>query len=139
VPRYDLDVPDSNLEIVRRAVQAIIEGNWRDALADLDTGVELDQSRPSGVYRGRSGVQEAIERWSEVWVERRVQAEEFIDAGDQIVVVTHEYAKSPRTGVALNRRIAEVWTLDGGKVVAIRTYPGRDAALEAVGVAGKPG
>jgi len=130
-------VPDSNLEIVRRSVQAIIEGNWRDALADLDTGVELDQSRPSGVYRGRSGVQEAIERWSEVWVDRQVTAEEFIDAGDQIVVVTHEYAKSARTGMALDRRITEVWTLRGGKVVAIRTYPGRDEALVAAGVAGE--
>ena len=120
-------------------MQAIIAGNWRAALADLDTGVELDQSRPSGVYRGRAGVREAIERWSEVWVDRRVQAEEFIDAGDQIVVVTHEYAKSARTGVALDRRITEVWTLEGGKVVAIQTYPGRDAALEAVGVADERG
>ena len=126
-------MPDSNLEIVRRAVQAIIAGNWRAALAELDTGVELDQSRPSGVYRGRAGVQEAIERWSEVWVDRCVQAEEFIDAGDQIVVVTHEHAKSARTGVELDRRVTEVWTLCGGKVVEIRSYRGRDEALAAVG------
>jgi uncharacterized protein len=132
VARYDLSVSDGNLEIVRRAVQAAIDGNWQSALADLDTRVELDQPRPSGVYRGPSGVREAMERWSEMWSDRRLELEELIDAGDQIVVITHEYAKSPRTGMALDRCITEVWRLRGGKVVVIETYRDRDEALAAV-------
>jgi ketosteroid isomerase-like protein len=135
VARYDQSVSAGNLDIVRRAVQAAIEGNWQSALADLDTGVELDQPRPSGVYRGRAGVQEAMERWSAAWSERHVELEELIDAGDQIVVITHEYARSARTGMPLDRCIAEVWTLRGGKVVAIDTFRDRAAALAAVGAA----
>lgn len=121
-----------NLEIVRRAVQAVIDGDWPRALAALDPGVELDQSRPSGIYYGPSGVQEAMQRWSEAWVDRRVEPEEFIDAGDQIVVVAREYATSARTRMELDRYITEVWTLRGGKVVEIRGYRDRDEALAAV-------
>ena len=75
-----------------------------------------------------------MQRWSEVWVDRRVEAEEFIDAGEQIVVITHEYAKSDRTGMALDRRIAEVWTLRDGKVVVIQDYRDRNEALAATGL-----
>ena len=123
---------ESNLEIVRRTVQAVIDGEWSRALEALDPRVELDEPRPSGVYRGRSGVQEAVRRWSEVWVEDRVQPEELIDAGDQIVVIAHEYARSPRSEMPLDRRIAQVWTLSDGLVVAIREYGDRDEALAAV-------
>jgi ketosteroid isomerase-like protein len=130
-------VSEGNLEIVRRSVLAAIEGDWERALADLDPEVELDHSRPSGVYRGRSGVREAVKRWSEAWVDRRVEAEEFIDAGDRIVVITHEYAKAARTGMALDRCIAEVWTLHAGKIVEIRDYRDRDEALAAAGLAEK--
>jgi uncharacterized protein len=126
-------VSGGNVEIVRSAVEAALAGNWRAALADLDTGVELDQSRPSGVYRGRSGVREAIERWSAAWPDRRVELEELIDAGDQVVVITHEYAKSVYTGISLDRAVAEVWTLRDGRVVSILEYRDRDEALAAVG------
>jgi ketosteroid isomerase-like protein len=125
----------SNLQIVERSVRAAIAGDFQRVTADLDTQVELDQPRPSGVYHGRSGVAEAMQRWSEMWVDRRVEAEEFIDAGSQVVVITHEYAKSERTGMALERRVADVWTLRGGKVVTIESYPDRAQALVAVGLA----
>jgi ketosteroid isomerase-like protein len=127
-------MPESNLEIVRRSVQAAIDRDWHAALEAFDTSVELRSRRPSGLYRRRSGVWRAMQRWSEVWVDRRVEAEEFIDAGEQIVVITHEYAKSDRTGMALDRRIAEVWTLRDGKVVVIQDYPDRDEALAATGL-----
>ena len=131
--RYDHSVSAGNVEIVRQAVQAAIDGDWKRAVSDLDTAVELDQPRPTGIYYGRSGVQEAMERWSEAWSERRVELEELIDAGEQVVVITHEYATSVRTGVTLDRSIAEVWTLRAGRVVAIDGYSDRDTALAAAG------
>ncbi len=115
-------------------MRAVIAEDWPRVLAALDSNVELHQSRPSGVYRGLSGVQEAMQRWTEVWVDRRIETEEFFEAGDQIVVVAHEYAKSPRTGMALDRRITQVWTLRDGNVVCIKDYRDRDEALAAAGL-----
>jgi ketosteroid isomerase-like protein len=125
---------ETNLQIVQRSVEAAIKGDWQRLRAALDSGVELDQNRPSGVYRGFGGVQESMQRWSEAWEDRRVEAEEFIDAGDHVVVIVHEYVKSARTGMALDRRLAEVWTLRDGKVVGIRNYRDRDEALAAAGL-----
>jgi ketosteroid isomerase-like protein len=129
-------VSDANVEIVRRAVQAAIAGDWTQALADLDTGVELDQSRPTGIYRGHSGVRQAMQRWSEAWEERRVELQELIDAGDQVVVVTHEYATAAHTGISLDRCVAEVWTVRGGRVIAIHEFRDRDEALAAARATG---
>jgi ketosteroid isomerase-like protein len=75
---------------------------------------------------------EAMRRWSEVWVDRRVEPEEFIAVGDQVIVIARAYAKLARTGMALDRQITEVWTLRGGRVVEIRGYRDREEALAAV-------
>src|SRR5205085_9635147 len=112
---YDSLVSAENLEIVRRTVKAVGEGDLQSAFENLDAAIELDQSRPTGIYKGLDGLQEAICRWSEVWTEKHVEAEEFIDAGDEIVAITHEYARSVRTGMALDRSVVEVSTLRGAK------------------------
>jgi ketosteroid isomerase-like protein len=127
-------VSASNVEIVERSVRAAIAGDWRRALNDLDTQVELDQPRPTGVYHGRAGVEEAMQRWSDAWVDRRVELEELIDVGDRVVVITHEHARSERTGLELDRRMTDVWTLRDGKVMTIESFPTRDQALAAVGL-----
>jgi ketosteroid isomerase-like protein len=124
----------ANLDIVRRSVQAVIDGNWPQALESLDADVHWDHSRPSGVYTGKSGVQEALERWSEAWEDRSVEAEEFIDAGDQVVVVLRESVKSARSDMTLGRQVIEVWTLREGLVVRIQGYRYRSEALQAVGI-----
>jgi ketosteroid isomerase-like protein len=131
-------MPESNLDIVRRSVRAVIDKDWPQALAALDSGVRWDNRRPSGVYTGKSGVQEALERWSEAWEDRAVKAEEFIDRGDQIVVVMREFVKSSRSAVTLDRQVAEVWTLRDGLVVRIQGYRNRSEALAAVGIDESP-
>jgi ketosteroid isomerase-like protein len=126
---------EANLEIVRRSVQGVIERNWPLALEALDPGIEFDQRRPSGVYTGKSGVMEAFARWSEAWEDRSVEAEEFIDGGDHIVVVMRESVKSARTTVTMGRTTVEVWTLRDGLVVRIQGYRDKSEALRAAGIA----
>ncbi|MDX6669331.1 MAG: uncharacterized protein QOK04_2711 [Solirubrobacteraceae bacterium] len=125
---------ESNLDIVRRSVQAVIDKDWPQALEALDSGVQWDHRRPSGVYTGKSGVRKAVERWSEAWEDRSIEAEEFIDAGDQIVVVLRESVKSARTEMKLGRQVVEVWTLNEGRVVRIQGYRDRSEALLAAGI-----
>jgi hypothetical protein len=133
------EVTGANLEIVRRAAEAAIKKKWTMAMAALDPSIELDQARPTGAYHGVSGVKSAVTRWSEVWTDHRVEIEELIDAGDEIIVIAHEYASTARTGTPMDRRLFQVWTLEDSRVVSIREYSSRNEALIAAGLPGSGG
>ena len=82
-------------------------------------------------------VREFEEEDLEAWEERRLEAEEFIDAGDDVVVLLHEYRRGRGSGVGLEIDTAVVVAVSGGRVVRIQGYMDRHAALEAPGLRGK--
>jgi ketosteroid isomerase-like protein len=126
-------VSEANVEIVANAIQGSIDGDWPRAMEPLDEGVRVYPSRPTGVFKGPVGVKQAGLRWREMWTDSRIEIEELIDVGDQVIAVTHEHATSPRWGTAFERQVVQVWTLRDGKVMEIRDYADREEALAATG------
>ena len=62
------------------------------------------------------------------------EAEEFIDVGDSVIVVSRGRGRSKRGGPDVEHRNAEVWTLRDGKVVRMTGFESRAKALEAAGL-----
>ena len=60
---------------------------------------------------------------------------EVRDLGDRIVVVFIVRGRGTGSGVTLEQSLAQVVTLDQGKVIEIREYFSREEALAAVGLA----
>ena len=60
--------------------------------------------------------------------------EEWIDAGDEVIAVMHIRARGRRSGVPVERREWDVWTLRDGKLWRLRIYATKSEALEAVGL-----
>ena len=128
-----------NVETVREAFEAFLAGDREDAAHLVDPEVEfhgtvggLDEGR---IARGQSEIDQIFEAEDlEAWEERRLEAEEFIDAGDDVVVLLHEYRRGRGSGVELESKTAVVVAVSGGRVVRIQGYMDRDAALEAVGL-----
>jgi ketosteroid isomerase-like protein len=60
-------------------------------------------------------------------------ADEFIEAGDRVVVLMRLHARS-RLGSELEQRVAGVWTMRDGKATAVRYYMDRDEALADAGL-----
>jgi ketosteroid isomerase-like protein len=128
-----------NVEVVRGAFESLLEGD-RDKTAQLvDPKVEfhgtvggLEEGR---VVRGLAQIVQEFEgRDLEAWDERRLEAEEFIDAGDDVVVLLHEYRRGRGSGVELEIDTAVVVAVSGRRVVRIQGYMDRHAALEAAGL-----
>jgi len=84
-------------------------------------------------FRGLEGLGAGWRNWLEAWDRYEIEAEEFIDAGDQVVVFTRVRARTHRDGVEMEHAPAAVWTLCDGVVQRIEFYLERDAALAAVG------
>jgi ketosteroid isomerase-like protein len=59
--------------------------------------------------------------------------ERFWDAGESVVVDLRLTAKGRTTEIPVEQRIAQVWTVRGGKARAARTYESVSEALAAAG------
>jgi ketosteroid isomerase-like protein len=126
-----------NVEILRALYGPWARGDFH-ASADQVAGfewVQLTGAVEPGSHRGAEA-QRALGRIFEVYENFRVEAEEYIDAEDKVVVVARCYGKARGSGMQLDEQFAFVWTVRDSKPVRMEQYPSRREALEAVGLEG---
>ena len=128
-----------NVEIVRRVYESLERRDW-DGMADLfDPEVE-QHGTVGGVEEGNvaRGFREVRQLWQkeddEIWDEHRLEPQELIDAGDQVVVFQREYQRGKSSGIELVVETASIFDLRGGRIVRLQGYMDRAKALEAVGL-----
>jgi ketosteroid isomerase-like protein len=90
-------------------------------------------TRPS-TFHGLQGFAESWRDWLEPWESYYIEAEEFIDAGEEVVSLTRVLAQTTRDAVAVEHRPAAVWSVREGKIVRVRFYLERKEALEVAGL-----
>jgi ketosteroid isomerase-like protein len=128
-----------NVEIVREAFESFLGGDEEKTAQLLDPEVEFHGTvgglQEGQIAHGQSEIDQTFESEDlEAWEERRLEPEEFIDAGDDVVVLLHEYRRGKGSGVELETETAVVVAVSGGRVVRIQGYKDRGAALEAAGL-----
>jgi ketosteroid isomerase-like protein len=128
-----------NVEIVREAFESFLGGNQEMTAQLVDPEVEFHGTvgglQEGQIAHGQSEIDQTFESEDlEAWEERRLEAEEFIDAGDAVVVLLHEYRRGKGSGIELETETAVVVAVSQGRVVRIQGYMDREAALEAVGL-----
>jgi ketosteroid isomerase-like protein len=128
-----------NVEIVRAAFEAFLEGDQEKTAQLVDPALEFHGTigglQEGQIAHGQSQIDQTFESEDlEAWEERRLEPEEFIDAGDDVVVLLHEYRRGKGSGVELETETAVVVTVSGGRVARIQGYMDREAALAAVGL-----
>jgi ketosteroid isomerase-like protein len=125
-----------NVEIVRATIDAWNRGDWDATLKDATPSFEFDFSRAMGPGRGvyrLDQLGEYFRQFTEAWESLRLEADEIIEAGEQVVTPNTLYARG-RDGIELQAHSAWVWTIRDGKVAHLCFYQGRQEALEAVGL-----
>jgi ketosteroid isomerase-like protein len=124
-----------NVEVIERATRHFMETGEPD-WGPLDPTIELhDHDTPDqDVYRGHAGVARWLEDWGAAWAEWTIEPEDYIDAGDYVVLVIRLNAKGRRSGAEIDRRDALLYTFRDAKIVRIDYYNSREQALEAVGL-----
>jgi ketosteroid isomerase-like protein len=89
----------------------------------------------AGRYFGEAALRERVESYMEVGWDGQYPVEEYLDAGEEVVVVWRVRGQSAHGGgVPLDRTFVHVCLFEGGKVRRIRQYLSRAEALEAVGL-----
>jgi ketosteroid isomerase-like protein len=69
--------------------------------------------------------------WPAFWDAYSLEAREFIDAGERVVVVLHERARSRPGFAEVEDEFAHVWTIRGRKVTQVELYSDKSEASRA--------
>ena len=128
---------EENVETVRRAYAALEDGGVEAVIEVLDPEIvweDLDALPGAATYRGHDGFREAFRRFYEAWGDLSFTPEEFIDAGD-VVVVAHRWRGAGKSsGTPVDTIVWNVVTLRDGKITRRRAFQDREEALAAAGI-----
>jgi ketosteroid isomerase-like protein len=126
---------DAGVELVREINEALNRGDIDGMLARMDPDFEwrpLEASPVARVYRGREQVRRYVEDWLGTFESLRLDLEDSTEIADRVVAVVRGHGRGRASGVELQTRFCQVWTLRCGAAVAMDEYPTREQALASV-------
>jgi ketosteroid isomerase-like protein len=123
-----------NVELVGRMYDAFLAGDLPAMLAGLDPEIEWRSIEDTENRHGHTGVAESIVAWLGMWEQHELEAEEYVDAGQQVVVTTRLRGRGRLSGAVVEDQYFAVWTLREGQAIAYREYTSLPEALEAAGL-----
>jgi uncharacterized protein len=117
----------TNLQIVERSYASFSRGDLDAVLADLDPSIQWHQAQGlphGGLYHGvdevRRNIFEPLD--AEWWSEFAADPEEFIDAGEQVVVLGRYRGTAKASGKELDVPFVHVWTLRDARAIRFRQF-----------------
>ena len=125
-----------NVEIVRRGYEVFDRGEltlsgWDPECEIVPAMIGAGESR---VYRGHAGLRRYYDDLSWTFSEVRVESREYIDLGDQVLVLYRLRVRGHDSGVVLDQPGAALYELRDHKIVHCRSYLSQAEGLEAVGL-----
>jgi ketosteroid isomerase-like protein len=125
-----------NIEVVRAALLAFDRsdvlrgGHWAE---DCEF-VSITAGQIEGAtYRGHEGLRGYEEDRLDAWDELRFEPDEFIDAGERVVVVGLLTGRGRGSGVRVDQRVAVAFELRARKIVRAHAYADVEQARETIG------
>ena len=102
------------------------------ALYDEDVAWDMTRSQVPGmgVYHGHAGVRQFFQEWLGTFEEFYARPQEFVDAGDHVVVQVRQGGRGKGSGVDVEMPVYwhSFW-LRNGKVVRVVVHRDRDEAM----------
>ena len=118
------------VEIVRRFLDVV---DVDEALTYADPGIVWNpiEELPT---QGHDAVRASLAHWKAEWDDYRLMPEEFVDMGDRVVVTVRLGGRGRGSGVEIDARFYDVYTLRDNKIVRMDQFKERSEALAAAGL-----
>ena len=129
---------EENVEIVRQYFPAY-DRSGMDGLAefwhpDITWRAAEGALDDVGLMEGPDAIRDHLRQWEETFAEGRMEVEELIEAGDQVVALVRGIGRMKDSNAEIDIRYAIVFTIRDGKIATGREYFTREEALEAAGL-----
>ncbi|HEX2396727.1 MAG TPA: nuclear transport factor 2 family protein [Solirubrobacteraceae bacterium] len=133
-------MPESrDVRRLRRGYEAFNRGDLDTVLRSVSPDVEIrdrEEIPDPGVYRGLKAAREVLVRNTAEFEGYRIEPEEFIEAGEHIVVVARQSGRGRTSGAEVAGTIVHSWHVRDGRVLGMRAFSAREQALAALGASG---
>ena len=130
---------EENVNIMRQGYDAFNRGDIDAVMDIMDPEIEWQEPDVEGLpdrgtHHGSQAVaNDVFGSVAEHWDEFQVVAEEFLDAGDRVIVLGYFRARGKATGRTVEAPYAHVWTLRDSKAVHFRNYMDTATFLQSLG------
>ena len=118
-----------NVDVVRRFLALEID----EALDYADPGIVWNPVEEASA-QGHQAVRASSDRWKSEWDDYELVPEEFADMGDRVVATVRLRGRGRGSGIEIDARFYDVYTLRDRKIVRMDQFTQRSEALEAAGV-----
>jgi ketosteroid isomerase-like protein len=125
----------AGVELVRGIMDALNRGDVDGMLARMHPDFEwrpLESSPVARLYRGREQVRRYVEDWLSTFDSLRLDLQDPTEVGDRVLAVVHGRGRGRASGVELDTRFCQVWTLRRGTAVRMEEYATREQGLAAL-------
>ena len=125
---------EADVVLIRSGFDTFAEDGLEAILRLMDPEIELltpanpDMQRGTGhdgVRKSLNGLLEMFEYWN-------VEALEFIDLGEHVVVGVCQYARGRGSGVTVESKSAWLFTMRDGKAIRLALFPDKNEAIASV-------
>ena len=116
-----------NVEIVRRF---LVIDDLDEALTYADPAIVWNPVEESSA-KGHDAVRASTSRWRGEWTDYELVPEEFVDMGDRVVVTVRFRARGRRSGIAVDARLYDVFTVRDRRIVRMDQFAERSEAIQA--------
>lgn len=127
---------EENVDIVRRGFDAYSRGDGEAWLAGFSEKIKLyprpEEPGVKDCYEGTDGVTEYLANWFSGWDEYTVEPEQYIDAGEYVIVDMREVGLAKQSGLRVEETFAHAFKVSDGKVVEWRMFGPVEEALQAI-------
>ena len=130
--------PPENIDILRLVYAEWGRGNFQPKFDFYDPDMEWGWSSEfpgiAGVYTDPAERSKRLHEWLSPWEHWTCEAEEFIEHGDEVVVLCRYRGRGKGSGADVDVAGAHVWKLSAGKVVRLEVFANAVTALASVGL-----
>jgi ketosteroid isomerase-like protein len=127
----------AGVQLVRDIIDALNRGDVDAMLERMHPDFEwrpLESSPVAGnVYRGHEQVRRYVEDWLGTFDDLRIELDEPTQVGDHVVALVQGHARGRASGLELNNRFCQAWTIRDGLAVGMEEYASRELALVELG------
>ena len=123
-----------NVEAMRRGYERFVATGEIRAHPDLVWDVSKLGWPGQQIYSGPEGANQFNAEWADAWDDWEFAPEDYIDAGEYVVVIVNQRGRSKATGIPVDMRFAQVWSFRDGQAIRMQMYASVADALEAAGL-----
>jgi ketosteroid isomerase-like protein len=131
-----------NVQLIREASVALEERGVDGILPymhpDFEVTTPPELASEPDTYRGEAGIRRYFDSFYEAMEEVHFVPDEFVDAGEHVIVPTRLVATGRTTGIEVEQAVVLVWSFREGKIVRVEPVATLEEARERCGLQSQP-